>query len=209
MIICLDVGEVLIDETRVWSVWAHVLGVSPFTLQATIGARIVSGGSHLDALADVDPGWAEHRETFERRLGGLQARDLYPDVLPALERIRTAGIRTAVCGNQPASRRAELLAAGVRADPVLTSDDLGAEKPDPAFFDTLLVHLGHPQPSAVWYVGDRADNDVRPAIDAGLRAVWVRRGPWARLTSAGDTDADLVVDDLHELADRVIQAPEG
>ena len=36
-------------------------------------------------------------------------------------------------------------------------------------------------------MGDRVDNDVLPALDAGLVAVHVRRGPWGLLheTPAG------------------------
>ena len=30
-------------------------------------------------------------------------------------------------------------------------------------------------------MGDRVDNDVAPALAAGLSAVHVRRGPWGRL----------------------------
>lgn len=204
MIVCFDVGEVLVDETRVWSVWAQVLGVSPFELQATIGARLATGGTHLDALADVHPGWQDRRGAFEQALGGLQARDLYPDALPSMRRLQRAGVRTAVCGNQPVSRRAELLAAGVRADPLLTSDDLGAQKPDQAFFRAVLDALDVPDPADVWYVGDRPDNDVGPALAVGLRSAWLRRGPWARLAPAGGSDADLIVDDLGGLVDTLL-----
>jgi len=41
--------------------------------------------------------------------------------------------------------------------------------------------------SKVWelleiaYVGDRVDNDVEPALAAGIDAVHVRRGPWGHL----------------------------
>jgi FMN phosphatase YigB (HAD superfamily) len=63
--------------------------------------------------------------------------------------------------------------------------------------------LGSPDPTAVAYVGDRLDNDVRPAAAAGLRAVWLRRGPWAALTTDEPTDADLVVDSLTELVERI------
>jgi len=31
------------------------------------------------------------------------------------------------------------------------------------------------------YVGDRVDNDVEPALAAGMVAVHVRRGPWGHL----------------------------
>jgi FMN phosphatase YigB (HAD superfamily) len=33
----------------------------------------------------------------------------------------------------------------------------------------------------VAYVGDRVDNDVEPALAAGMTAVHVRRGPWGYL----------------------------
>lgn len=205
MIVCFDVGEVLIDETRVWATWAQVLGVSPFTLQAAIGARLTTDGTHLDALGDVDPRWRDARGEFERALGGLQTRDLYPDALPAIRRLQGAGVRVAVCGNQPRSRRAELLAAGVTADPLLTSEDLGAEKPDPAFFRELLAVLDDPEPADVWYVGDRPDNDLAPAAAAGLRTVWLRRGPWALLLPVPEgLRPDLEVSDLDTLVDALV-----
>ena len=210
MIVCLDVGEVLIDETRVWSTWAEVLEVSPFTLHATIGARLAAGGTHLEALADIDPGWRDHVDGFEERLGGLQSRDLYPDAIPTIERLRASRVRVAVAGNQPSSRSTQLRDAGIDGDPVITSEELGVYKPDPGFFEAVLEVLGGPDPREVWYVGDRRDNDVGPAGRAGLRAVWLRRGPWARLqpTTSGPTP-DLVVDDLGELADALLAGRGG
>ena len=41
--VVLDVGEVLVDETRVWATWADVLSVPAFTLMATIGAAVAAG----------------------------------------------------------------------------------------------------------------------------------------------------------------------
>ena len=39
-VVVFDVGEVLIDETRVWAIWAGLLGVSPLTFAAVLGAAI-------------------------------------------------------------------------------------------------------------------------------------------------------------------------
>jgi FMN phosphatase YigB (HAD superfamily) len=36
------------------------------------------------------------------------------------------------------------------------------------------------------YVGDRADNDVGPAIAAGMVGVHIRRGPWGHLQEPPD-----------------------
>ncbi len=54
---------------------------------------------------------------------------------------------------------------------------MGAEKPSSEFFRRLAGAAGvHPQ--ACVYVGDRVDNDVVPAAEAGMAAVFLRRGPW-------------------------------
>ena len=34
------------------------------------------------------------------------------------------------------------------------------------------------EPHEIAYVGDRLDNDILPALAAGLTTVFVRRGPW-------------------------------
>jgi FMN phosphatase YigB (HAD superfamily) len=58
-----------------------------------------------------------------------------------------------------------------------TSDGWGVEKPSAAFFDRVVVEAGCPA-GQVLYVGDRLDNDIRPAQAAGLPTALVRRGPW-------------------------------
>lgn len=56
-------------------------------------------------------------------------------------------------------------------------------------------------PKAIAYVGDRIDNDVRPASAAGMVAVFIRRGPWGWIQAGRDRppEADLVIDSLAEL----------
>jgi FMN hydrolase / 5-amino-6-(5-phospho-D-ribitylamino)uracil phosphatase len=217
--VCLDVGETLIDETRVWSIWADVLDVPRLTFMAALGAAVTSTGNHRDvfSLLGVDR-WRERMSEVEARYGGFQAQDLYPDALPAIDGLRNAGYRISVMANQPAARSAQLQRLGVRADAMEMSDAMGVSKPDPAFFARALALMGDPDPASVAYVGDRVDNDVIPAAAAGLRPVWLRRGPWGRLTALPDTEPDgmpgappggarvLVVDSLSELVERIGEA---
>ena len=64
--------------------------------------------------------------------------------------------------------------------------------------------MGGPAPGAVAYVGDRIDNDVIPAVAAGMRAVWLRRGPWGVIQELPPgVGPALVVDSLAELVDRI------
>lgn len=83
------------------------------------------------------------------------------------------------------------------------SEELGVAKPDATFYARSLDLLGSPEPADVAYVGDRIDNDVRPAAAAGLRAVWLRRGPWGIIPTVIPAEAVLVVDDLAELVQRI------
>ena len=66
-----------------------------------------------------------------------------------------------------------------------------------------MLALTGADPANLAYVGDRIDNDVLPALAAGMRAVWLRRGPWGRIQRlpAGVVPA-MVVELLAELAGR-------
>jgi HAD superfamily hydrolase (TIGR01509 family) len=204
--VCLDVGETLIDETRVWSTWAQVLGIPIMTFFAAFGATVERGLQHgavFELLGVAD--WRSHAVEVERRYGGFQSADLYPDALTAIASLRAAGYAVAVIGNQPAIRDAQLRALGVAPHVMAMSESMGAHKPDPAFFARALGLMGDPAPQAVAYVGDRPDNDIGPAAAAGMRAVWLRRGPWGVIASQ-PPGAALTVRSLTELTRRIDEA---
>jgi HAD superfamily hydrolase (TIGR01549 family) len=202
--ICLDVGETLIDETRVWSIWADELGFPLMTFMSAFGAAVARGREHFDVFTILGvPAWREHMPAVQRRYGGFQAVDLYADALPSLSRLRQLGYRLAITANQGVERTAELKALGLNVEVMAMSDEMGVWKPDPAFFARTLELMGNPEPSRVAYVGDRIDNDVRPAIAAGMRSVWLRRGPWGVIGEDPPAETALVVDSLAELVERV------
>jgi HAD superfamily hydrolase (TIGR01549 family) len=202
--VCLDVGETLIDETRIWSIWADVLGVPRLTFMAAIGVTLALTHEHGDVFELLRrPDWREHRQRVNQLYGGFSREDLYPDALGAIGALREAGYRLAVLANQPAERTAELRALGIAPEVMAMSDELGLHKPDPRFFRRALELMGEPEPSSVAYVGDRVDNDVLPAADAGMRPVWLRRGPWSVVVRDAPEQAALVVDSLDELVERI------
>ncbi len=201
-VVAFDIGEVLVDESRVWSIWSELIGTTPLTFSAVLGAAIVQGSDHRDVFAHVAPNidWAALADEHERRLGGLQAIDLYPDAATCLTQLRELGFRVIIAGNQPAQRTEQLRALQLAADAITTSEDLGAEKPDPAFFARLIELCGVEMPDQILYVGDRVDNDVLPALAIGMRICWLRRGPWGLLQDMpDDVEADLVLEGLGEL----------
>ncbi len=201
--VAFDIGEVLIDETRVWGIWADLVGVSRLSFAAVFGAAIVQGQDHRAVFPHVAPNidWAELASEHERRYGGFQEQDLYPDVRPCLDELAAQGVTVVLAGNQPASRREELEQLGLPCERVATSAELGVEKPDPDFFDAVLDLARAADPARVLYVGDRVDNDVLPAAAAGLRTCWLRRGPFGHLQDLTDeVTPDLTLEGLGELA---------
>jgi HAD superfamily hydrolase (TIGR01662 family) len=205
-----DVGETLIDETEAWGGWADWLAVPRLTLFATLGAVIARGGHHSDALRMVRPGIDVDAETRARDAAGrgfrMTADDLYPDALPCLRALAAAGIEIGIAGNQPASTETLLRALDVPLALVASSQTWDVEKPDPAFFARICEEL-RLSAAEVVYVGDRLDNDVGGAAAAGMKAVFLRRGPWAIIQSASQdpfaAGAAATIDSLAELPDVV------
>jgi FMN phosphatase YigB (HAD superfamily) len=180
----LDVGETLVDETRVWASWADWLGVPRFTFFAAIGGLIERDEPHWKVFDLFRPGIDWRRERVARARAGIPEdfglADLYPDVAPCLQRLRTAGYLIGIAGNQPARTEELLQELGLPADVIASSQRWGVEKPSAEFFARVVEAAGVP-PEQIAYVGDRVDNDVLPALSAGMIAVFLRRGPWGYL----------------------------
>ena len=182
-----DVGEVLIDESTEYGTWADWLGVPRHTFSAVFGAVIARGDDYRAVFQHFRPGFDLGEERRKRLDAGLaeffNGRDVYPDVRPCLNLLRDAGYRVGIAGNQTARAGTLLHELNLPVDFIVTSDDLGAEKPDVAFFERL-IETQRIEPSSTAYVGDRFENDVLPAQKAGLRGVLLRRGPWGYINDA-------------------------
>lgn len=201
-IVVFDVGEVLIDETRVWATWAELLGVSALTFAAALGAAVSQGLDHHEVFDHIAPNidWREFEAEHERRYGGFREDDVYGDVRLCLQELAQGGVRVVIAGNQPARRSAQLRALALPVDVMAMSADLGHDKPSAAFFAAVVELSGASAPGQVLYVGDRVDNDILPADAAGLHTCWLRRGPWGVLQELPDGhEPDLVLDGLGEL----------
>jgi len=204
-----DVGETLVDETRIWSDWADWLGIPRLTFMAVLGALIERGGDHLDPLRLFVPGIDIKAEFAKRADAGvpddLRVDDLYPDAVPALRALIAAGYRVGIVGNQPARAEAVFNGLGLALDFVASSASWGLAKPDPAFFARIAEELRLP-PGEVAYVGDRVDFDVLPAAEAGMFTVHLRRGPWGVIHATWDEsgDADVMAENLDEAVGAIL-----
>ncbi|ROQ88832.1 HAD superfamily hydrolase (TIGR01549 family) [Streptomyces sp. 2132.2] len=180
-----DVGECLVDETREYGTWADWLGVPRHTFAAMFGAVVAQGRDYREVFQEFRPGFDLTEQRDARAAAGqpehFDEGDLYPDVRPALAALRADGLWLGIAGNQTV--RAGGILRNLFSDDVDligTSDDWGASKPDPEFFERVadVVPFANDE---ILYVGDRVDNDLRPGAKAGMRTALVRRGPWATI----------------------------
>jgi FMN phosphatase YigB (HAD superfamily) len=197
-----DLGETLVDETENWGRWADYLGVPRLTFFALLGSVIADRRPHVDVFGYFRPEFDLETEVVAKLAAGypwtFDRSDLYPDALPALQALKTAGYRLAIIGNQTSSASAFM--ASLPVERTATSDEWGVAKPDPAFFARMEDELASPA-TRIAYVGDRVDNDVLPARRAGMVAVHLRRGPWGIIQSgwAKAAEAHIRLDSLSEL----------
>lgn len=132
-------------------------------------------------------------ELFDR-FRRADAWEVFPDVRPTLRALADRGLRLAVVSDFDHRLPGILHALDLadRFEAVVTSWDVGAEKPHARPFETAVRRLGvHPR--RLVHVGDDRRRDVEGAVAAGLRGLWLDRG--------GDPEADLHA--LTELPDRL------
>lgn len=121
-------------------------------------------------------------ELGDAMLGALRFAP-YPEVAATLDDLRGAGLRLVVVSNWDVSLHDQLAASGLagRVHGIVSSAELGVDKPDPAIFRHALTLAGVPAGHAL-HVGDRVEEDVQGARAAGIGpALLVREGAPPRL----------------------------
>jgi phosphoglycolate phosphatase len=139
-----------------------------------------------------------------RRLNGRASRP-FPGVVEALERMRAANLRLACVTNKAAAFTTPLLEKTGLApllDAVVTSDQVGARKPDPAPF-LHACKLLQVTPAEAMVIGDSA-NDAEGARAAGCRVLLVTYG-YSEGRDVRELDQDGVVATLAEAADLLLR----
>ncbi|PJN22433.1 HAD family hydrolase [Kitasatospora sp. CB02891] len=201
-----DIGETLTSDTRYWADWARWLDVPTHTMSALVGHVLAQGLDNAEAIRILRPGCDVGAEWRARQAAGrgdrLEESDLYPDVRPALQQLRDAGVWVGIAGNQNAAVTSLLRGLDLPADAIATSGEWGISKPSAAFFD-LVAEWAPGERQQIVYVGDHPANDVSPARAAGLRAAHLRRGPIGLTTTA--PDADWTAHSLTDLADLIVR----
>ena len=102
---------------------------------------------------------------------------MYPGAVAAVETLKQAGLKVAICTNKPAALAEQLMRAlGVRDlfDALVGADTLPVRKPDPAPYRLALAQAGAAGPSML--IGD-TETDFLTARAAGVPIALVTFGP--------------------------------
>jgi 2-haloacid dehalogenase len=99
----------------------------------------------------------------------------YPDVPPALERLRAAGVKLAIITNSDDDIMARNVAnIGVPIDRVITAEQARAYKPSLVIFGYALREL-NAEPEQILHVAQGFEYDIVPAHALGWNRVWINR----------------------------------
>ena len=123
----------------------------------------------------------------------FEPSDMYSDALTAVQSLKKLGLSIGIIANQPASIRNSLIRDGFDKyfDFIGISDVIGLEKPNPDFFALAAKELKL-NPNEIIHIGNRIDNDVKPAKSIGMKTIWVMRGE----ANPNPTKEDLSLPDL-------------
>jgi len=208
-----DLERALLHETQDGAWWISEEPFEPteansFARVVEFDAAVLRRLGHADVSADA---FRRIEDAFARR----SAWYVYPDVLPALDALRDAGVRLAVISNfvWGAPELIHDLELASHFEALVISARVGFQKPNPGIFRHAL-ELMRVAPERALHVGDSYRADVIGARRLGINAVLIGRGGTdpARLREDHEDPDLVVISDLNDLLEllgieRTVAAP--
>lgn len=195
-----DMGHTLLDEDEV-----HIARLEE--LNEELGGTLPPAEELLDEM--VEFGTKGARSPFGSVAKKYGAKRHYP-YSPALEvpfpeteealRKLSAKYKLGIIANQRGGSAHRLQAHGLMKyiDFVYSSEEMGRSKPAPDLFLSALDTLGC-APEEACMVGDRIDNDIRPAKRIGMKTVRLRKGFFRN--RAPECEYDIPDADIESISD--------
>jgi polyol permease family len=153
-----------LEEHEFWAVYDEQRGQSSGSLRTAIAEQCVPGSDRVTLVALAKKYWE------------YPTSALYPDVKPALRSLAPR-FKLGLVANAGAAAKKALRRDGLDQffSVIILSEEVGIEKPNKDIFQRALEQAGVPADRAI-HVGNRLDNDIRPARHLGMKAIWVLRG---------------------------------
>lgn len=119
----------------------------------------------------------------------------FPNLLNMLEDLKSSSLRLGMITNGKGQFQMDnIRALGIESyfDTILVSEWEGVKKPQPEIFHRALQQLNVSAHESV-YVGDHPENDVKGAMNIGMRGIWKKDMQW------NNAEADFIIEDLKEV----------
>ncbi|MDP2311024.1 MAG: HAD-IA family hydrolase [Pseudomonadota bacterium] len=173
-VLLLDLDNTLVDREAAFEAWAAAL-VPPDLMPGIVA--VDAGGYGPKLLLYRAVARASGLSVAAARESFLTDFARYVRSRPDADALLAAfgGPKVIVTNGLRRLQRAKLVCAGLvgRVDHVCISDEVGAEKPDPAIFHAALACAGC-GPEDALMIGDHPVNDIAGALGVGIPAVFVR-----------------------------------
>lgn len=168
-----DVGSTLVDETRAYDHRARDMLAKtdiPFSVFDRKRLELAKQGFDGNAAAIDYFG-------LEKTPWHSEDEVPYADAAETLAALNARGYKLGIIANQAPGTEERLAAWGLREyfDVIAASAELGVAKPGRQIFEKAFALAGCLPHNCVM-VGDRLDNDIRPAKNLGMKTVWLRNG---------------------------------
>ena len=192
-----DLGSTLIDETKAYDhrIYDAIEGTG-ITFEQFNEKRKFFAMQNLR-------GDLEAIEFFGLKRTPWHSEDEYPcpDAEKVLAYLHGKGYKLGVIANQSPGTEERLQSWGLLKyfSTVAASSELGISKPDKKIFLKAL-ELSNCTPENATMIGDRLDNDIYPAIELGMKTIWIKQGiaAYQQLDAARSTP-DHIIENLSEL----------
>lgn len=192
-----DVGSTLMDETEAYNHRVReMIAGTDITFSAFDSKRIALAKQGFDGNSEAIKHFG-----LEKTPWHWEDEKPFEDAAETLEALKERGYHLGIIANQVPGTAQRLDAWGLLKyfDVVAASAELGVAKPDPLIFEKALELAGC-QPCDSAMVGDRLDNDIRPAKNLGMRTVWIRKGlSKYQPVALGKNVADWIIVNLSDL----------
>ncbi|MBR4954056.1 MAG: YjjG family noncanonical pyrimidine nucleotidase [Oscillospiraceae bacterium] len=98
------------------------------------------------------------------------------------------------------TKKLRLSGLGELMDGIFLSEELGVDKPSPAFFDKVFASISPADKSEMIIIGDSLSSDILGGVNAGILTCWYNPS----CKSAPEyPKADYVISDLHEILELI------
>ncbi len=192
-----DIGSTIVNEEKAYNhrIFDMIKGTN-LTFEQVHRKRLEFAKEGFDGNTEIISFFKLTRTPWH-----LEDEMLFPNAKAVLQDLKSKGYNLGVIANQVKGTKERLVNWGIGDyfSVIVSSAEVSFSKPDRRIFEFAL-ETANCLPSQAVMIGDRLDNDIKPAKELGMNTVWIRNGVAKQQSKEfGKNCADIIIDSLGEL----------